>query len=142
MFSDSRKAFNVGVISFGCASASLCVYSVLTYGFLWWALLIFSAFVTVTTICQIKKVFTYGQSAVYLNVYTVLVGLCGSLGLSVLFTSTQASMTLFGLGCFMYFASDIFLGLYLYRFKLPVIDAVNTALYFPGMFLVAISLIL
>lgn len=142
VFSDNYKVFIAGVLSFSAASLTLSTYSVLAYGFRWWSLLIFAAYISVIAVCQIKKLFSFRNSFIYLNIYIALVGLCGCLGLSVLFTSVTTPMVLFGLGCFMYLLSDIFLGIYMYRLKTPVIDAVNTALYFPGMFLIAISLIL
>ena len=48
---------------------------------------------------------------------------------------------LFGLGCFMYYASDVCLGLYLFKFRNKWVDSVNSLLYFPGMLLVALSLL-
>jgi len=131
-----------GVVSFSAASLTLSVYSVLAYGWQWWSVIIFGVMLAANIILQCKKVLSYGHGVVYLDVYTVMVGLCGCLGLSLLCTSSSLGMAMFGLGCFAYMLSDVCLGLYLYKFRSPLIDAVNTALYFPGMFLIAISLIL
>ena len=79
---------------------------------------------------------------VYLNIYTVLVAVCGSLGLTLIFQCTaQLPTFLFGMGCFMYYVSDIFLGLYLFKFRNRIVDAINSLLYFPGMVLIAFSMI-
>lgn len=142
VFADVSVMFKIGVISFSCASLTFVVYSVLVFDFRWWALLIFAVFAAANVLLQVYKIYRFGSMTVYLNIYTVLVGLCGSLGLSILFTATAARMILFGLGCFMYQLSDIVLGLYMYKFKRPVVDAVNTALYFPAMLLIALSVVL
>lgn len=142
VFMDKHSLFIGGVVSFSAASLTLSVYSVLVYGWQWWSVIIFGVMLAANIILQCKKVLSYGHGVVYLNVYTVMVGLCGCLGLSLLCTSSSLGMAMFGLGCFAYMLSDVCLGLYLYKFRSPLIDAVNTALYFPGMFLIAISLIL
>jgi len=143
VFKDSKRMFTFGVMSFGMASLLLSVYSILYFGWQWWSLLLLAASVTVNVLCQVFKVYRYGSLKVYLNVYTLLVGLCGTLGFSLVCQgTTNLAMFLFGLGCFCYFASDICLGLNMFRFKNRVLDAVNTLLYFPGMFLIAASLLL
>lgn len=142
VFMDKHAVFIAGVIAFSLASLTFSVYSVLAHGWKWWSLLIFAPLCAVNILLQYKKVFSFGSSVVYLNVYTILVGFCGAFGLSLLCSATSLSMAMFGLGCFMYMASDIVLGLYLFKLRYPVIDAANTALYFPGLFLIAISLIL
>lgn len=142
VFMNKRVWFVAGVLSFSCASLVLSCYSVLSYGFRWWATIIFAIFCVINVLCQLFKVYDYGSNIVYLNIYTVLVGVCGSLGLSVAVTAASASALMFGLGCFMYFVSDICLGLYLFKFKFRAVDMVNSLLYFPAMLLIAMSLII
>lgn len=143
VFKDSKRMFVCGVLSFGTASLLLSVYSILNFGWQWWSLLLFAVSVAVNVLCQVFKVYRYGSLKVYLNVYTVLVGFCGTLGFSLVCQGTaNLAMFLFGLGCFSYFVSDICLGLNMFRFGNRVLDAVNTLLYFPGMFLIAASLLL
>lgn len=142
VFSDVPAVFIIGVISFSCASLTFVVYSILAFGFRWWALILFAVFAAANVLLQVKKIYNFGSFKVYLNIYTVLVGLCGSIGLSVLFTAASVWMALFGLGCFTYQLSDIVLGLYMYKFKYPAVDALNTALYFPAMLLIALSVVL
>ena len=93
-------------------------------------------------LCQKFNVYSYGKNKLYLNLYFIAVSLCGSLGLSLLCQGSPLSAVVFGLGCFCYFASDMFLGLFLFKFRNRVIDSVNSLLYFPGMLLVAIGLLL
>ena len=141
VFMDRRVWFIAGTLSFACASAILSVYSILVYGFRWWSLLIFAVLCVLNVICQVKKVYSFGDYVVYLNIYTVLVSLCGSLGLSVAATVGEVGAIVFGVGCFAYLLSDFILGLYLFKFKNRFVDALNTFLYFPGMFLIALSLV-
>lgn len=143
VFADSKGAFAAGVAFFGCASLSFITYSFLSYGLRWWALIIFAAVFAANVLAQIFKLYNFGgKGVVYMNLYAAAVTLCGSLGLSVLLTALNTSMILFGLGCFMYQISDVFLGLYMYKFKFAAIDAINTALYFPGMFFIALSAVI
>lgn len=143
VFKDSKRLFSCGVVSFCVASLLLSVYSILNFCWQWWSLLLFAAVVTANVLCQVFKVYSYGSQKVYLNVYTVLVSLCGALGFSLACQGTEnLGMLMFGLGCFFYFASDFCLGLYMFRFNNRVLDAVNTLFYFPGMFLIAASLLL
>lgn len=143
VFKDSKRMFVFGVMSFGTASLLLSVYSIVRFGWQWWSLLLFAVSVAANVLCQVFKVYRYGSLKVYLNVYTLLVGLCGTLGFSLACQGTaNLAMFLFGLGCFSYFVSDICLGLNMFRFKNRVLDAVNTLLYFPSMFFIATSLLL
>ncbi|MCM1533606.1 MAG: lysoplasmalogenase [Corallococcus sp.] len=142
IFMRNRKMFVTGVLSFSAASVTLTVYAILSYGWQWWALIPFAAFTAVNIVCQAKNVYSYGQNIAYLNVYTVCVGLCGSLGLTLLCSSLSANTALFGLGCFMYLVSDVLLGLYFFKFNNRVVDMLNTLMYFPGMLLIAFSLLI
>lgn len=141
VFMDKRALFIAGVLSFAAASSTIFCYAVLEYGFNYWALLPLLILIVANIVCQAVRLYSYGSSIVYLNIYTLCVSLCGSLGLVLLCTANSTAMILFGLGCFMYLLSDICLGLYLYKFKSRIIDMVNTLLYFPGMLLIALSLI-
>lgn len=141
VFMNKHSLFVAGVLSFSCASFTITCYAVLSYGFQWWALLPFAILCILNAVCQVKKVYDFGNNVAYLNIYTVLVSLCGSLGLLVLCQAQTTSVILFGLGCLMYMLSDICLGLYLYKFRHRGVDIVNTLLYFPGLLLIAISLV-
>lgn len=141
IFGGVRKYFVSGVISFGVASAAISVYSVLNYGWVWWSVIPYAAYVVFNIVAQKQKLYSYGSNKVVLNCYSLAVGVCGCLGLSLFCRGTSGlSMFLFGLGCFSYFVSDILLGLYLYKARNRVVDAFNSLFYFPGMFLIAISL--
>ncbi|MCM1289342.1 MAG: lysoplasmalogenase [Corallococcus sp.] len=142
VFKDSKRLFVFGVLSFGAASLLLSVYSILKFGWIWWSVILFAAAVAFSVLCQVFRVYRYGSLKIYLNVYTLLVGLCGTLGFSLACQGTANLATfLFGLGCFAYFVSDVCLGLNMFRVKNRVLDAVNTLLYFPGMFLIAASML-
>lgn len=142
VFMDKRLYFLMGVVSFSCASLCLSMYSFFTFGWQWWFVFIFVAFVSGLSVGQVFKVIDFGRSVVYLNIYSGLVALCGSLGFTLVVQGAgDLPSFLFGMGCFMYFISDICLGLYLYTFKHNrLVDCINTMLYFPGLMLVALSL--
>lgn len=141
VFMDKRALFIAGVISFSCSSLTFTVYAVLRFGFQWWALLPFAVLCASNVICQVKKLYDFGSCAVYLNIYTVLVTLCGCTGLILLCTTADVSVILFGAGCLAYMLSDVCLGLYIYKLRHRYVDIINTLLYFPGLFLIALSLI-
>ncbi len=142
IFMEKRKPFVAGVYSFACASITLTVYSVVKYTFAWWSLFIFALITTAVVIAQRKKVFSFGKNFVHLNIYTLCVALCGSLGISLLFCNLATPGILFGVGCFLYFVSDVLLGLYLFSIRKPAVDCANSLTYFPGMLLVALSLLI
>lgn len=141
VFMDNHKLFVAGVLSFSAASITLSVYCALAYGFTYWAILPFVLFTVASAACQVAKVYSFGGDVVCLNVYTVCVSICGSLGIAVACVHGGVQAVLFGVGCFMYMCSDVCLGLYLLRFKRTWLDIVNTLLYFPGLLLVALSLV-
>lgn len=141
VFMDKRALFIAGVVSFSFASLTFTVYAALLFGFQWWALLPFAVLCAANVVCQVKKLYDFGSCAVYLNIYTVLVTLCGCTGLILLCTTADVSVILFGAGCLAYMLSDVCLGLYIYKFRHRWVDIVNTLLYFPGLFLIALSLI-
>ncbi len=142
VFMDNRRYFIAGVLSFSLASLLISVYSILKYGLHWWFVIPLVLLIVANALCQKFKVYSFGQYVVYLNVYTIMVTLCGSLGLSLLFLDFNLPIFLFGLGSFMYLASDFVLGLYLFKFRNRLVDSINSVLYFPGMFLIAISILL
>lgn len=141
VFMDEHKCFVAGVLSFAAASTTLSVYSVMRFGWSYWAILPFAVFTVVNILAQVKNVYSFGRDVVCLNVYTVCVSVCGSLGLVVACAAGGINAVLFGLGCFMYMCSDVCLGLYLLKFRRVALDIVNSLLYFPGMLLIALSLV-
>lgn len=141
VFMDNRKFFVAGVLSFAAASVTLSVYAILFYGWTFWALLPFVIVAVANVALQLTKVYTFGKDVVDLNVYTVCVGFCGSLGIAVACGVGGLQAALFGVGCFMYMCSDICLGLYLLKFRHRLLDIINSLLYFPGMLLIALSLV-
>lgn len=142
VFMDDHRFFVAGVIAFCFASLSLTVHTILHADWQWWFVAVFVAVFVANLLCQLKKVYSYGKDVVILNAYILLVGLCGSMGLTVACTATSVAAVLYGVGCFAYFLSDVCLGLYLLKFRSKYLDAVNTLLYFPGMLLVAAAFIL
>lgn len=142
VFMDKRRWFLTGVVSFAMASSSLSAYAICNYGLVWWSLLVFAVLIVGLVVGQKVGLINFGSSVVYLNVYTLCVALCGSMGLSLFVQSgIQPKQFLFGLGCFLYLASDICLGLYLYKFRNGVaMDCITSVLYFPALMLVALSL--
>lgn len=142
VFMDKRRWFIAGVLSFVMASLVLSVYSVLNFGWQWWSALLFVAVTAASVLCQKFKVYDFGSYKVYLNVYTTFVSACGTLGFSLACQGVaNLPMFLFGFGCFLYFASDLCLGLYMFNFHNRAVDAINSALYFPAMLLIAFSLL-
>ena len=142
VFMDEHKFFVAGVLSFAAASITLSAYAVVNYGFSLWSIIPFVLLTVASVVCQVKKVFSFGSDVVYLNVYTVCVTVCGSLGIVIACATAGLQAILFGVGCFMYMLSDVCLGLYLLRFKRVWLDILNTVLYFPGMLLIALSLVM
>lgn len=141
IFMDNHKIFVAGVLSFAAASVTLSIYAILNYGWTFWTILPFVIVVAANIVGQATKAYTFGRDVVDLNVYTVCVGLCGSLGIAIACSVGSVQAVLFGLGCFMYMLSDICLGLYLLKFRYRALGIVNSLLYFPGMLLIALSLI-
>lgn len=141
VFMDNHKYFVAGVLSFAAASTFLSVYAILCYGWTFWAILPFVIVVTANVVGQVTKAYSFGRDVVALNVYTVCVCVCGSVGIAIACSVGGIQALLFGLGCFMYMCSDVCLGLYLLKFRHRALDIVNTLLYFPGMLLVALSLV-
>ena len=141
VFMDEHKCFVAGVLSFASASIVLSVYAVLCYGWTFWALLPFAIVNVANILGQTRKMYSFGKDIVYLNFYTVCVGLCGSLGIAIACGLGTLQAVLFGVGCFMYMCSDVCLGLYLLKFRHRALDIVNSLLYFPGMLLIALSLV-
>ena len=142
IFMEDRKPFVAGVYAFACASITLCVYTVVRYGFNWWALLIFVILTAGNVFAQHKKVFNFGQNVVHLNVYTICVTLCGSMGMALLFQGQGLASFLYGIGCILYFVSDCLLGLYLFALRKRIVDCFNSLTYFPGMMLIGVSVLM
>lgn len=141
IFRKKSVCFTVGVICFCCASSIFSVYSLVHYGWAWWSVFPYAAFLTMNVLAQKFKVYSYGSNKLWLNIYTCTVGLCGFLGLSLFCKGiADLGMFFFGLGCFCYFTSDIFFGLYMFKLRNRFVDAVNTMLYFPGLLFIAVSL--
>lgn len=142
VFMDKRHWFIAGVLSFSLASLTLSVYSVLRFGWQWWSVLLFVVLVVASVLAQVFNVYNYGSCKIYLNVYTVFLSACASLGFSLLCQGvSHLPMFLFGLGTFLYFLSDVCLGLFMFKFHNRAVDAINSALYFSGMMIVALSLV-
>ena len=145
VFMDEHKCFVAGVLSFASASIVLSVYATLCFDwttlYFGWAVLPFVIVNAANILGQTRKLYSFGKDVVYLNFYTVCVGLCGSLGIAIACSVGTLQAVLFGTGCFMYMCSDVCLGLYLLKFRHRALDIVNTLLYFPGMLLVALSLV-
>lgn len=141
VFMDKRCWFLCGVFSFALASLCLSTYCTLVFDWQWWFSIVFVVLLVALVIGQVTKVIDFGSCMVSLNIYTIFVALCGSLGLTLFVQGTgNYKAFLFGLGCFMYLVSDICLGLYLYKFRNRYIDSANTMLYFPGLMLIALAL--
>lgn len=141
VFMDDHRFFVAGVLSFAAASITLSVYAVLNFGFSLWAIIPFVLLTVANAVCQIKKIYSFGRDAVCLNIYTVCVTICGSIGIANACATADIHAILFGVGCFLYMFSDVCLGLYLLRFRRVWLDILNTLLYFPGMLLIALSLV-
>lgn len=143
IFMDNHLLFRAGVAAFFLASLSLSCYVFAMGIFGWWFIVVLGAFLAVNVFMQIKGVYDFGDDVVLLNLYTAMVATCGTLGLTVLVSGiAEPAAFALGLGCFLYFVSDIFLGLNLFRFRSARVDCINTLTYFPGLMLVAISLML
>lgn len=141
VFRHIADCFVYGVVSFLVASILFSVYSIVIYGFSPWAILPYVLFLAFNFLAQKYKLYSYGRHKVCLNAYSCTVSFCGCLGLTLFAEGVKAlPMFLFGLGCFIYFISDVLLGLYLYKFRNRFVDAINSMLYFPGLLMIAVSL--
>ena len=141
IFMDNHKFFVAGVLSFAVASVTLSAYAILTFGWTYWTVLPFVIVTAANIVGQTSRLYSFGRDIVCLNIYTVCVCLCGSIGIAVACVVGSVQAALFGIGCFMYMCSDVCLGLYLLKFRHRALDIINTLLYFPGMLLVALSLV-
>lgn len=142
VFMDKRTLFLCGVFAFALASLTLSIYCILSQSWQWWFLGVFALLIVALIVGERMGFIDFGSCKISLNLYTIFVALCGSLGVTLFVQGVaDLKMFLFGLGCFMYLVSDIVLGLYLYKFRdNRVMDSVNTLLYFPGLMLIALSL--
>lgn len=141
IYRSRHRLFVISVISFAFASAIISIYSIAQYGWRWWSSVIFGLYLFLVILGQRVSLFSFGRSKVVLNMYTAAVGICGSLGFTLMFSPATTEQLLFGLGCYLYWVSDIVLGLYMFKFRNCFVDAANTLLYFPGMFLIAASIL-
>lgn len=140
VFRHIADCFVYGVVCFLVASVLISVYSILSYGFAWWAPIPYVAFLVFNFLAQKFKLYSYGRHKVCLNSYVCSVSFCGCLGLTIFCRGTaDLTMFLFGLGCFCYFVSDVFLGLFLYKFRSRFVDATNSLFYYPGMLFIGSS---
>ena len=140
IYKHKSNMFHAGCTAFGVANAFLVAHSVLKYTWQWWSLILFAVFMATIIYCQYKNVFSFGRSKWYLNFYSVTVGYNGFLGLAVALTTKTIPALFFGLGSLLFLASDIVLGLFLFKIKKWQMDAFNTLLYFSGLMLIALSL--
>ncbi len=139
----SRAYFHRGVVAFGLSNAIIIVYALLTYGWVWWSIIIWAVFNILHIVLQRLKVFEYGKSIVYLNCYVPLVSMTGSLGLSYIITLYATPWALvFGIGTLSFFVSDMFLGVYEFKLRKWYVDAMNSVTYFGGLLIIAISAVL
>lgn len=88
LWGGNRKMFHCGVVSFGIGNALLIVFALYEYGWQWWSLLIFAFLYCLNLYLQYRKVYTYGSSKWFLNIYLIFVGYSGCLGLSNAIVST------------------------------------------------------
>lgn len=139
LWGGNRKMFHCGVVSFGIGNALLIVFALYEYGWQWWSLLIFAFLYCLNLYLQYRKVYTYGSSKWFLNIYLIFVGYSGCLGLSNAIVSTATPALMYGLGTFMFFISDILLGMYHFKLRKAYVDVLNSLFYFGGIMLVVLS---
>lgn len=135
----NRNMFHAGVVSFGISNLLLIVLSVVMYGWQWWSIVIFVVLYCVNILLQYKEVYTYGKSKWFLNIYLIFVCYSGCLGLANAIVATALPAILYGVGAFMFFVSDILLGMYYFKLKKSYVDVLNSLLYFGGIMLIALS---
>lgn len=135
----NRKLFHTGVVSFGIANFMLIVTSIALYGWQWWSIPIFVVLYCINLLLQYKEVYTYGKSKWFLNIYLIFVGYSGCLGLANAIVATTLPAILYGVGAFMFFVSDILLGMYYFKLKKSYVDVLNSLLYFGGIMFIAVS---
>lgn len=140
IFKHKSNLFHAGCVAFGIANAFLIAHSLLTYTWQWWSLILFAVFMAVIVVCQCKGVFSFGHSKLYLNFYSITVGYNGLLGLAVAVTTNSLPALCFGLGSLLFLASDVVLGLFLFKIKKWQMDVLNTLLYFSALMLIALSI--
>ncbi|MBR2974333.1 MAG: hypothetical protein IKC47_01150, partial [Clostridia bacterium] len=126
--------------SFAFANAFLTVHAILKYQWQWWSILMFVAFYVTVIICQRKGIFSFGRSTFYLNCYSVTVGYNGLLGLAIAIATPTLPAILFGVGSLLFLASDVVLGLFMFKIKKWQMDCFNSLLYFSALMLIALSL--
>ena len=129
----------IGSMVFLIFLALLIVFALYEYGWQWWSLLIFAFLYCLNLYLQYRKVYTYGSSKWFLNIYLIFVGYSGCLGLSTAIVSTATPALMYGLGTFMFFISDILLGMYHFKLRKAYVDVLNSLFYFGGIMLVVLS---
>jgi len=141
-----KKTFGVGVVFF--LLTNLAVISAETVilanmqvsgGFIWVCSLALIAVYGVLVAMQITKFCSFGKYVVPLNIYIFLMTLSGSIGVALAIFGTGIFTALFGIGVTLFMISDYLLGAYLFKFKVYKVLISNSAFYFTGVFLIALS---
>lgn len=141
-----KKYFGVGVGFFMIANLCMlasCFVAVVEYASfaqVWWSILVFVAVFGFFIISQLTKMITLGKFKVLLNCYIAVMTVCGSLGIALACSGAGVTMTLFGIGIALFMVSDYFLGAYMFFKKVSPALVTNSATYFIGLLLIALSL--
>lgn len=143
-----KKTFGVGVVFF--LLSNITVISAETVilasmqvsgGFIWVTSLVLIAVYGVLVVMQITKFCSFGKYIVPLNIYIFIMTLSGSIGVALAIFGTGVFTALFGIGVTLFMISDYLLGAYLFKFKVKKVLVSNSAFYFTGIFLIALSLL-
>ncbi len=142
-----KKMERVGVLSFLIANIMLIISEMnliantsLTFGEVWWAILIVVGLYGALLFLQFIKFVDFGKETIPLNVYIFTMTVTGSIGLTLAFSNISTLLWLFGLGVAFFMVSDYCLGAYLYKGRPKTMLVLNSASYFTGMLLIALSL--
>lgn len=143
----SKKAFAIGSALFLATNAVLaalqiiCIVSLqLTFAEIWWCLIPFAVFFCTFLFADIKEILHFGRLKKIISIYIVIVTLSGSLGIALIASGNTSGIFL-GIGTFLFMVSDYCLGIARFTAsRPPLAQILNSATYFTGIFLIALSL--
>ncbi|HPG91950.1 MAG TPA: lysoplasmalogenase family protein [Clostridia bacterium] len=143
-----KKTFGIGVFFFLLsnltiilAQTSILANTQINAGFIWVTAAVFAVVYGGLLVLQITKFCTFGKYAVPLNIYIAVMTLSGLIGIALAIFGASIFTAVFGCGVALFMVSDYLLGAHLFKFKTNKVLIANSAFYFSGMFLIALSLV-
>lgn len=123
------------------ALAQICNLIVLhlVSGFSLWELVLTAVLLGIIAAMKFSQGWDTSAVDPWLTGYTALVAFVGGKGLSMLLMGNTAAVHILGLGAFLFYLSDLALGIWNYRHSKLWLADVNWVLYFSGQFLLTLG---